>query len=129
MTEQNEQKYTVPYIQVCAFDPAITPDAECPLPERALWWTLRDIYTKYKAGTITKEVGEQQKQKAMQTYAKDKASWDMTRRIVQHQAEMWSKIESAGRDYAKSENRTPEADNFYSAVYGCKLKDGDNNGE
>ena len=118
-----EQKYTLPYVQVCAYDTTATPDVDCPLPERALWWQLRDVYAKYRAGTITKEVGEQLKQKAILIYEKDRKDYTSMRDIVQHQAEMWGRIESAARDYAKSNNRTPEADAFYEAVYGCKLKD------
>lgn len=123
MTEQTPQKYTVPYIQIQAYDTTQLPDKDCPLPERVLWWTLRDTYARFKAGQISREAGEQLKQKAMQCYAKDKANYDMLTSIVQHQADMWARIENAARDYAKSDSRTPEADAFYEAVYGCKLKD------
>ena len=115
--------YTVPIIQVKSFDPTEMPDPECPLPERALWWQLRDVYAKYRAGTISKDQGEKQKQAAMRVYERDKAQYSSLQRVQQHQAQMWVKIEQAGREYAKSNNRTPEADTFYEAVYGCKLKD------
>ena len=118
-----EQKYTVPYIQIQAFDTGQIPDPDCPLPERTLWWSLRDIYIRYKAGTISKDQGEKQKQKAMQVYAKDRSHYDMMDQIVRHQAKMWVNIEQAARRYAFSDNRTLEADALYEAIYSCKLKD------
>lgn len=121
--------YTVELIQVKAFDQTALPDADCPVPLRVLWWCLRDIYARYKAGTISKETGEQLKQKAMQTYTKDKAHYDMMDRIVKHQAQMWVNIEQSARRYAFSDNRTLEADALYESIYSCKLKDGDNNGD
>ena len=123
MTEEEQNVYTVPMIQIAAYDSARTPDTDCPMPERVLWWSLRDIYARYKAGTISKETGEQLKQKAMQTYAKDKAQYDMMERIVKHQAEMWVAIEQTARRYAFSDNRTLEADALYESIYSCKLKD------
>ena len=120
MTEQN---YSTQNIQLQAYDSTTLPDADCPLPERVLWWTLRDVYARFKAGQISKDAGESQKRTAMQNYAKDKARYDMLTSIAQHQANMWTRIETAARDYAKSNSRTPEADAFFEAVYGCKLND------
>jgi len=115
--------YSAQNIQLQAYDSTKLPDADCPLPERVLWWALRDIYARFKAGQISKEAGEQLKQKAMQNYTKDRTQYDSLRRIEQNQAKMWMRIESAARDYTKSDSRTPEADAFCQAVYGCKLKE------
>lgn len=117
-----DQKYTVQSIQIHAYDSTKLPDAECPLPERVLWWALRDIYARFKAGQISKEAGEQLKQKAMQNYARDKTQYDTLCQVEQNNAKMWARIENAARVYATSDSRTPEADAFYQAVYGCKLK-------
>lgn len=122
MNDPNEQKYSAQNIQVQAYDSTKLPDADCPLPERVLWWTLRDIYARFKAGQISKEAGEQLKQKAMQNYARDKTQYDTLHQVEQNNAKMWSRIENAARVYATSDSRTPEADAFYQAVYGCKLK-------
>ena len=122
MTEPERTEYTVPLIQIQAFDTAKLPDAKCPMPERVLWWTLRDVYARYKSGQISKETGETLKLAAMQTYKRDRAKLDLYVRLVQHQTEMWNRIEHAATVYAKSDNRTPEADAFHEAVYGCKLK-------
>lgn len=126
-----DQDFTVQNIQLRAYDASQTPCEECPAPERILWWTLRDIYARYKAGQISKEAGEQLKQKAMQTFKRDRARLDMYKRIVQKQAEMWKKIDDSARQYTDSQNRTPEADAVLEAVYGCKLKKqtGGNNGQ
>ena len=113
-------KYTIDYIQLQAYDQTVTPDPECPVPERALWWSLRDIYARFRSGVISKEQGEQQKQNAMRCYQKDKEDYDSMRKLIKHQAEMWSRIEQTGNAYAKSDNRSPEADAFYSAVYGTR---------
>ena len=114
--------YSAQNIQLQAYDSTKLPDAECPLPERVLWWAMRDIYARFKSGQISKDAGEQLKQKAMQNYARDRTQYDTLRRIERHQAETWMRIENAARVYAKSGSRTPEADALYQAVYGCKLK-------
>ena len=115
--------YTLDQIKVKAFDQTELPDPDCPLPERALWWQLHDIYARYRAGTISKEQGERQKQKALQTFTRDKSKYGMLTAIANNQARMWSQIEQTATRYANSNNRTPEADAFMEAVYGCKLKD------
>lgn len=118
-----DQDFTAQNIQLRAYDASQTPCEECPAPERILWWTLRDIYSRYKAGQISKDAGEALKQKAMQTYQRDRTQYDMLNRIAQHQAETWKRIEQTATVYAKGQNRTKEADALYEAVYGCKLKD------
>ena len=120
-TEQTE--YTVQNIQVAAFDITKFPDAECPMPERILWWTLRDVYARFKDGRISKERGEIEKQWAMNAYKRDAARMELYKGLVKHQAEMWQQIEQKGRNYAKSDCRSAEADEFYAAVYGCRPKD------
>ena len=115
-------KYSVAMIQIAAYNDANEPDADCPMPERILWWTLRDMYRKFRAGQMDKEQGEKAKQKAMRQYQQDKGDLDMYKRLVKHSAEMWRDIETKAEAYAKSSNRSDEADALFEAVYGVRPK-------
>lgn len=121
--EQTAPKWDVPHIQLSAYNTTELPDAECPMPERVLWWSLRDMYARFRAGQISKEQGETEKQAELRTYQRDKAKWDMYVSLTQHQAEMWRDIESKAAAYAKCANRSEEADAFFEAVYGVRPKE------
>ena len=121
--EQEKPKWTAPTIQLAAYNTTDLPNADCPMPERVLWWALRDMYSRFRAGQISKEQGETEKQAALQTYQRDKARYDMYVSLTQHQAEMWRDIENKAEAYAKCANRSEEADAFFEAVYGVRPKE------
>lgn len=121
-SEPVNSKYSVAMIQIAAYNDANEPDADCPMPERILWWTLRDMYRKFRSGQMDKEQGEKAKQKALRIYEQDKSDLDMYKRLVRHSAEMWRDIEAKAEAYAKSSNRSEEADALFEAVYGVRPK-------
>ena len=97
------------------------PDKEMSCPERCLWYALRDVYRRFQSGDIKKEQSIQEKSKAIRQFELDCGVLDSAKRIVSHNAAMWSEIELAGSLYGM--DRTLEnADAFVAAVYGGKLK-------
>lgn len=96
-------------------------------PERCLYYALADLYRKHGVGELSTDDCKQAKQNAVRQYEKDRALLVSYQRQVIHHAKMWNRIEHACSVYNQSGNRTPEADAFVEAVYGCKLKPvGDN---
>ena len=79
--------------------------------DRLLWYRLRDIYGSVRRGERSKEDGAKLKEDAVREYVNDLAQF-------QRNTLLWTRIEQAGIRYAKSDGRTPEADEFYKAVYG-----------
>ena len=97
------------------------PNREMTCPERALFYALKDIYTRFRQGIITKEQGESQKNLALRQFALDNSAILSAMKILRQNAEMWKEIELAGNHYHM--DRTLEnADAFIEAVYRTKLK-------
>lgn len=96
-------------------------------PERCLYYALADLYRKHGVGELSTDNCKQAKQNTVRQYEKDRALLISYQKQVLHHAKMWKRIEHACSVYSQSGNRTPEADAFVEAVYGCKLKPvGDN---
>ena len=93
------------------------PDERLPMSERLLWWAMRDMYARFKSGKITKEQGDAERVKAENQYRKDRAKLEGYVESSNRIASFWNEIEAAATEYAKSPNRTTEADKFYEAVY------------
>ena len=87
------------------------PDGAMPY-EWLLWYRLRDIYSKVRNGSITKQDGAKAKQDAVSSYQTDKTLHDAS-------VKLWARIEQAGTRYAKDKTIS-NADAFYAAVYGVK---------
>ena len=97
------------------------PDGAMPY-EWLLWYRLRDIYSKVRNGSITKQDGAKQKEQAVNQYKTDKTLHDAS-------VKLWARIEQAGTRYAKDKTIS-NADAFYAAVYGVRAggrteRDGD----
>ena len=88
-----------------------------------LFCRLKDIYSDFKLGKITKEQGEARKAKALLEYADNRKSVEQHINYVLRVGNMWKEIETAAIAYAKSETHTPEADALMEAIYGVKLKE------
>ena len=87
------------------------PDSAMPY-EWLLWYRLRDIYSKVRNGSITKQDGAKQKEQAVNQYKTDKTLHDAS-------VKLWARIEQAGTRYAKDKS-IDNADAFYAAVYGVR---------
>ena len=83
---------------------------------------LSDIYRRFRSGEISPSEGERQFHAAVGAFQTNNENLKLSDRIIQNHAELWKRIESAASNYVLSGNRTPEADMFMEAVYGCKLK-------
>ena len=89
-------------------------------PERALYYTLKDIYEQYRKGFISKSNGEALKNKAMRQFDIDTDALLSAMHILRQNAQLWQTIETAGSAYRQ--NRTLEnADVFISTVYGVRI--------
>ena len=99
------------------------PDDNVDMPDRVLWWTLRSLYEDFRRGVLSKEAAQKMKQDAVMQHTRDRAQYAGARELVQHQAEMWMRVENAARDYAKGNGRTPEGDALFEAMYGKTLKE------
>ena len=93
------------------------PDERLPMSERLLWWAMRDMYARFKSGKITKEQGDAERVKAENQYRNDRAKLEGYVESSNRIASFWNEIEAAATEYAKSPNRTIEADKFFEAVY------------
>lgn len=93
------------------------PDKPMACIDWLLWYMLRDIYSEFAAGMLTKEQGAERKQHAVRIYERE---WE---RIAQNNAlcdrvvNLWKGLEEASSAYRK--DRTLEnADNLMRVVYG-----------
>lgn len=90
-------------------------------PERALWYALRDIYSSYKRGVITKVKGEELKRKAMRQFNLDNQATSNAIKILKEHANFWKSIEQAASQY-RLERNLDNADAFLEAVYKVPIK-------
>ena len=103
-------------------------EVEMTCPERALFYTLKDIYDQYRKGIISKSNGESMKNKAMRQFDLDDAALKSALIILRQNAQLWQTIETAGSAYRQ--NRTLEnADVFISTVYGVRMAQKEENNE
>ena len=98
------------------------PDEGLAMPDRIMFWAMRDMYQRFKAGQITKEQGEAEKNAASRIYRKDRAKYDDYVKTARHITSLWKSVEAAATNYAKSNGRTPEADALFEAVYNARPK-------
>lgn len=80
--------------------------------ESLLWYQLRDIYEAVRMGKMTKQVGAEEKQKAV-------AAFEMNKSLYDASVQLWTRIEDVAVRYAK-ERTIDNADAFYEAVYRMK---------
>ena len=98
------------------------PDCLLPLPERCLYYTLRDLYRANRNGELSIETCKQRKDKAISQYRSDVFQLTASQEQILEHSKLWARIEAAGTAYAKSYDRTETADAFYYAVYACMPK-------
>ena len=89
--------------------------------ERALFYTLKDIYSSYRRKLITKEQGESGKNAALRQYDLDKGAIESAMHILRSNAELWKHIEMAASTY-RLDRTLENADAFIEAVYNVKIK-------
>lgn len=99
----------------------IVPDQEMTCPERALFYTLKDIYEDFRKGVLSKERGETLKNRALRQFDLDKGAFDSAFRILRDNAELWKSIELEGNHY-RLERTLENADAFVEAVYKVRMK-------
>ena len=99
----------------------IVPEQEMTCPERALFFTLKDIYESFKKGVLSKDRGETLKNQALRQYDIDKGAFDSALKILRDNASLWKQIEMAANHY-RLDRTLENADIFIEAVYGVKLK-------
>lgn len=92
-------------------------------PERCLYYALAELYRKHSAGELSTDECKLFKHIATKQYQQDRSLLVSYQKQVINHAKMWQRIEHASSVYANSGHRTPEADAFMEAVYGCKLKE------
>lgn len=80
--------------------------------EMLLWYQLRDIYEAVRTGKMKKQVGAEEKQKAITVFEVNKALFDSS-------VKLWQRIEQAGIRYA-GDKTIENADLFFEAVYRIK---------
>ena len=90
-------------------------------PERALFYTLKEIYSNYRQGAISKAKGEDLKNKAMRQFEIDNSAVMSAMKILRKDAELWKSIELAGNHY-RLDRTLENADAFIEAVYSVKMK-------
>ena len=97
------------------------PSEKLSLAESLLWYRLRDLYSKFSQGSISKENAATEKQKIVKQYNRDNETQGFYETYVAKSAQMWRRIEGAATEYRQ--NKTIQnADKFVEAVYGVKMK-------
>lgn len=97
------------------------PQVDMTCPERALYYTLKDVYDNYRKGLINKAQGEAQKNKALRQYDLDCGAFTSAMRILRDNAKLWQQIELAANHY-RLERSLDNADAFIEAVYNVNIK-------
>ena len=97
------------------------PNPEWTCAERAFFYAMRDLYAKFKTGSLSKEEGERLTSIAEKQFKKDEADFLEAKKIIANNAEMWKRIEFASHRYIQ-ERTVENANAFVEAVYGVKLK-------
>lgn len=90
-------------------------------PERALFYALKEIYSDYRQGAISKSKGVDLKNRAMRQFDLDKGAFDSAMRILRENADLWKRAEMAANTY-RLERTLDNADAFIEAVYNVKIK-------
>ena len=99
----------------------IVPDQEMTCPERALFYTLKDVYNDFRKGVLSKDRGETLKNRALRQFDLDQGAFDSALRILRDNAELWKRIETEGNHY-RLDRTLENADMFVEAVYGVRMK-------
>lgn len=95
------------------------PEKEMNSAERCLWYALRDVYRRFQAGEITKAKAAADKNIALRQFELDSGTLYEAKKILKHNAAMWTEIELAGNLY-RLDRTLENADAFINAVYGVR---------
>lgn len=104
-----------------AIDETDPDELELDPPDRLLFFELREIYRRFRTGELSKEVCAIKKRLAVDRWDALVRKLADADKVQMEQAKFWQRVEHAATVYAKSENRTPEGDDFYEAVYRLRL--------
>jgi len=99
----------------------IVPEEEMTCPERALFYTMKDIYEQFRLGKLSKETGESLKNKTLRQFEIDKGAIESAMRILRENSELWKRVEIAANNY-RLERTLEHADAFIEAVYNVRIK-------
>ena len=112
-----------------AYDGAIPDGVELTIPGRALFYSVKDMYSLYKAGRITAQNGAARKRVAIRQYEIDTGQVEGNAQLVREHADRWAKIEAAASAYARSRTEGADAeqtillaDKLYYAIYNIVIK-------
>ena len=97
------------------------PDQPMTCPERALFFALRDIYSMYRKGMVSKTDGEVLKNRAMRQFALDNQAVSSAMMILKEHANFWKSVECAANRY-RLDRTLENADAFLEAVYKVPIK-------
>lgn len=100
----------------------VRPTEKLSMPEWLLFYRLRDLYRKFSKGSISKEIGAEEKARILMEYKRGVDREQASDRFLAHHAMLWKNIEMAANCY--KENKTIEnADKFVEAVYRVKMEE------
>ncbi len=86
--------------------------------EWMLYVILAELYERVRNGQATRASGRSQKDEAVKHYEAVLNRLTDYDRLMDWHSKLWKRIEYAATQYSKAEQHTPEADEFYKAVYG-----------
>lgn len=92
------------------------PDASWTCPERCFYYTMKDMYNRFRNKEITKEDGEKLRSAAERQLVIDTQDYEFSQKVLRHNAEMWKNIQLASLTY-NQEKTVENADAFVRAVY------------
>lgn len=117
MSNETEQRNVVDELSVFAANGTV-PDFKLDVVERCLYLELYDLYRRYRSKELSAEECKQKKASFVRAYNEERSRMDWYSGAMVKQGEFWKRVEFAGTQYAKSQDRTEAGDTFYNAVYG-----------
>lgn len=93
------------------------PADELQAPDWCLWFRLRDVYSDYAAGRITKDEGAERTEQCLRQYDHDCELLAVAGNILIEHGKWWRDLERTANAY-QTDRTLDNADRFLDAVYG-----------
>lgn len=113
---------TINEISAAAVDYFRIPDENVNVADRAAWYALRSLYEDFRRKVITAEAGKDMKRQIVAQHMRDTGQLRLCTDALSRSEDQLKRAERAAISYAKSDNRTPEADALFEVFYGRVLE-------
>ena len=109
-------------ICIATADNSRLPDETISMPDRLAWICLRSTYEDYSNARITLDEAKAIKARIRRQHMKDTSQYKMYQNALERSESQYKEAERAAIAYARSGNRSPEADVLFRIFYGDVLE-------